>query len=113
MTCVGQPIAVVAAETEATARAAARAVVIEYEELPAVLDIDDAIAAGSFYEGWGHSLEAGDVDAAFAAAAAAGGGGGLRVLEGEIKIGGQVRARPGHWELKGGRAWTLRHLPGD
>ena len=43
MTCVGQAIAVVAAEIEAQARAAARAVVVEYEELPPVLDIDDAI----------------------------------------------------------------------
>ena len=43
VTCVGQAIAVVAAEIEAQARAAARAVVVEYEELPPVLDIDDAI----------------------------------------------------------------------
>ena len=48
VTCVGQPIAVVVAETEAQARAATRAVVVEYEDLPAVLDIDDALAANSF-----------------------------------------------------------------
>lgn len=44
VTCVGQPIAIVAADTEAAARAGAKAVVVEYEDLPAVLDIDDAIA---------------------------------------------------------------------
>ena len=42
--CVGQAIAIVAAETEAQARAAARAVHVQYEDLPAVLDIEDAIA---------------------------------------------------------------------
>lgn len=50
VTCVGQPIGVVVAETEAAARAGARAVVVEYEELPALLDIKDAIAADSYYE---------------------------------------------------------------
>ena len=42
--CVGQAIAIVAAETEAQARAAAKAVQVQYEDLPAVLDIEDAIA---------------------------------------------------------------------
>jgi CO/xanthine dehydrogenase Mo-binding subunit len=41
---VGQAIAIVAAETEAQARAAAKAVQVQYEDLPAVLDIEDAIA---------------------------------------------------------------------
>jgi hypothetical protein len=43
---VGQPIAVVAAASEAEARAAARAVVVEYEDLTPVMDLDDAIAGG-------------------------------------------------------------------
>ncbi len=41
---MGHPIAIVAAETEAQARAAAKAVNVEYEDLPAILDIEDAIA---------------------------------------------------------------------
>lgn len=41
---VGQPIAVVAAETERQAREAAKAVVVEYEDLTPVMDIEDAIA---------------------------------------------------------------------
>lgn len=40
---VGQPIAIVAAETETQAREAAKAVVVEYEDLKPVMDIDDAI----------------------------------------------------------------------
>lgn len=81
VTCVGQPIAIVAAETEAQARAAAKAVTVEYEDLPAILDIEDAIAAGSFFDGWGHTVQSGDVDAALA--------GSECVLEGETKMGGQ------------------------
>lgn len=44
VTCVGQPLGIVAADTEEQARAAAAAVVVEYEDLPAILDIEDAIA---------------------------------------------------------------------
>ena len=43
----GQPLFIVAAASHAAARAAARLAEIEYEELPAVLTIDDAIAADS------------------------------------------------------------------
>ena len=44
---MGQPIGVVAADSEAAARAAAAAVAVEYEDLPAILDIEAAIAGGS------------------------------------------------------------------
>lgn len=50
VTCVGQIIGVVVADTEAHARAAAKAVRIEYEDLPAIISIEDAIEAGSYYE---------------------------------------------------------------
>jgi carbon-monoxide dehydrogenase large subunit len=40
----GEPVAVVLAETSATARDAMEAVVVEYEELPAVVDLEDALA---------------------------------------------------------------------
>ncbi len=43
---VGDPIAVVVAETEAQARDAADAVVIDIDELPAVLDMKAAVAGG-------------------------------------------------------------------
>lgn len=50
VTCIGHPIGVVVADTEAQARAAARAVAVTYEDMPAVLSIEQAIAAGSFYD---------------------------------------------------------------
>ena len=43
----GDCIAVVAAETEAQARAAADAIVVEYAPLPAVYEIDEALASGA------------------------------------------------------------------
>jgi hypothetical protein len=44
---VGQPIGIVVAKTHALAREGARAVKVEYKELPAIISIEDAIAAGS------------------------------------------------------------------
>uniref|UniRef100_A0A383W3H7 xanthine dehydrogenase n=1 Tax=Tetradesmus obliquus TaxID=3088 RepID=A0A383W3H7_TETOB len=81
VTCVGQVIGVVVAETEPAARRGAKAVKVDYEDLPALISIDDAIAAGSFYEQYGNSLETGDLEAGFAAAD--------HVLEGTLKLGGQ------------------------
>jgi xanthine dehydrogenase/oxidase len=82
VTCVGQPIGVVAADSEAAAREAARAVVVEYEELPAIISIDDAIKAESFMPDWKSNVECGDVEAAFATPGAV-------VVEGEVRLGGQ------------------------
>ncbi|MFO1055671.1 MAG: xanthine dehydrogenase family protein molybdopterin-binding subunit [Dongiaceae bacterium] len=44
---VGEPVAAVAAEDEATARLAARQVVVHYQELPAVLTPEAAVAPGA------------------------------------------------------------------
>src|SRR5579864_911131 len=44
---VGQAVAVVIAETRNQARDAAEAVAVEYEELPAVVDMRDAVASGA------------------------------------------------------------------
>jgi len=43
----GQPVAMVVAESEAAAEDGAEAVLVEYEELPAVVDVERAIAPGS------------------------------------------------------------------
>ena len=43
-----QIIGVVVAATEDEARRAAKAVVVEYEDLPAIMSCEEAIAAGSF-----------------------------------------------------------------
>ncbi|WIA42815.1 hypothetical protein OEZ86_008746 [Tetradesmus obliquus] len=81
VTCVGQVICVVVAETEPAARRGAKAVKVDYEDLPALISIEDAIAASSFYEQYGNSLETGDLEAGFAAAD--------HVLEGTLRLGGQ------------------------
>lgn len=85
VTCACQALGVVVGETEAAARAGAKLVKCTYEDLPAILSIEDAIAAKSFFDVpglTGHALARGDVDAAFVAA-------GVRVFEGEVRCGGQ------------------------
>lgn len=54
----GQPIGLVYAETALQAQAAARAVKIVYEDLPAILTIDEAIEANSFFK-YGKMLKKG------------------------------------------------------
>lgn len=64
--CLTQVIGVIVAETEPQARRAAKAVKVDYEDLPAVISIEDAIEANSFYEKYhGDSLVSGDVEAGF------------------------------------------------
>ena len=58
-TC-GQVIGVVLAETKNQAQNAAKAIKIEYEELPYILTIDEAIAANSFFKPE-PKLERGDI----------------------------------------------------
>ena len=50
VTCVGHPIGIVVADTEQHARMASLLVSVEYEELPAIISIEDAIEAGSFID---------------------------------------------------------------
>ncbi|HZU07011.1 MAG TPA: xanthine dehydrogenase family protein molybdopterin-binding subunit [Chloroflexota bacterium] len=73
---VGEPLAIVAAVDRATAEDAAALVAVEYEELPAVVDVERAVQpdAPLVYEEvgsnvlWHDVFEYGDVEAAFAAA---------------------------------------------
>lgn len=44
---LGEPIVAVVAETEAAAHAGAAAVVVEYEDLPAVFDVEEALTVGA------------------------------------------------------------------
>lgn len=78
--CVGQAVAVVVAETEAQARAAAEALVIEVASETPIVTIDDAIAQDSFHTDT-HTIARGDLDAAFASAA--------DIIEGEVRVPGQ------------------------
>ena len=45
-----QVIGMITAETERQARAAAKAVLVKYEDLPSIVSIQEAMAAGSFFE---------------------------------------------------------------
>jgi xanthine dehydrogenase large subunit len=77
---LGQPLAIIAADSADALHHARRAAVVEMAELPTVFGIDEAIAAGSFLGGQ-RKIERGDVQAGFASAE--------RVLEGVLEIGGQ------------------------
>jgi xanthine dehydrogenase large subunit len=64
---VGDPIVLIVAETRAAIEAARAAVLLEIEELPPILSIDDAIAAQNFI-GAQRVIERGDATAALARA---------------------------------------------
>ena len=76
----GHAVCWVLAETLEAARLGALAVEVEYEPLPSLVTVREAIAAGSF-QGIGRHLERGEVDAALAGAA--------HVFRGEFEFAGQ------------------------
>ena len=76
----GQPIFLVAATSHTAARRAARLAKVEYEDLPALLTVAEALAAGSHIEP-SQRMGRGDVSAALEAAP--------RRLSGALEIGGQ------------------------
>ncbi|KAI5857796.1 molybdopterin binding aldehyde oxidase/xanthine dehydrogenase [Tricharina praecox] len=57
--CHGDIIGMVLAESAAQAQTAAKLVRIVYEELPAIISIDEAIAAGSYFESYKSMLKTG------------------------------------------------------
>jgi xanthine dehydrogenase large subunit len=79
-TYAGQPVAAVAADSYEAAFAAAKLVTVEYEELPAILSIEEAWEKGAFtYDP--PKMVFGDAEAAMKTAA--------HVIEGEVRCGGQ------------------------
>ncbi len=90
----GHMVAVVVGDSVAACRAAAAAVIVEVEPLPALLTIDAAIEAGSFHTE-PHTITRGDVDAALAGAP--------RRLAGHSVVGGQE-----HFYLETQAAWAER-----
>ena len=69
VTCYGQVIGCVVAETQALAQRARRLIHVEYRDLqPVIVTIDDAIRHGSFYEGFEKAITSGDVERGFAEA---------------------------------------------
>ncbi|CAA6660108.1 unnamed protein product [Spirodela intermedia] len=81
VTCVGQVLGVVVADTHENAKKAAQKVVVRYEELPAILSIRDAIKFNSFHPNTRRCLVKGDVDSCFQSCD--------QIIEGEVQIGGQ------------------------
>ncbi|PYH34622.1 putative xanthine dehydrogenase HxA [Aspergillus neoniger CBS 115656] len=80
VTTAGQPIGMILATSAKIAEEGARAVKVEYEELPAILSMEEAIEAESFFE---HSrfIKCGDPESAFEEAD--------YVFTGQSKMGGQ------------------------
>jgi len=78
--CVGYPLGIVVAETREAAREAVALVKVEYEELKAILTIQDAIAAGSYLSPV-FQIHRGNVDEAYGTAE--------HKIEGEVVIEGQ------------------------
>ncbi len=89
----GQSVAWVVARDEATARAAAANVIVEYEPLPAILTIEAALAAEAFHLPPSQIVR-GDAETALAAAPI--------VLEGELHVGGQE-----HFYLETQASWAM------
>ena len=97
---VGQPVYAVVAETHLMARHAARLGRITYDEQPALLTIDEALAAKSHFEDGPRIWSRGDAETAIATAP--------NRLEGAIDIGGQE-----HFYLEGQAALALPGEDGD
>jgi xanthine dehydrogenase molybdopterin binding subunit/xanthine dehydrogenase small subunit len=88
----GQLVALVVGNTVKECRAAAALVEVEYEPLPPILGIAEAVAQGSYLTE-PHTLRRGDCDAALAASP--------HRLEGELESGGQE-----HFYLETHAAWA-------
>jgi xanthine dehydrogenase large subunit len=97
---VGQPIFLVVAETHLAARKAARLGKVTYRELPALLTVDDALAAGSRFEQGPVIWQKGDATGAIAKAAT--------LVEGSFEVGGQE-----HFYLEGQVAAAIPQEGGD
>lgn len=95
----GQPVFCVAAETRAQARAAAKLAEIEYEELPAVLSVEDALSRQSFVAP-PHVMKQGDAKSALAKA--------KHRHSGKMDIGGQD-----HFYLEGQITFAIPGEDGD
>ena len=97
---IGQPVFLVVATSHLAARKAARLGKVEIEPLPAILTVDEAVAAKSQFEDEPRIYEKGDAKSAL--------GRSEIVLEGSIDIGGQE-----HFYLEGQAAAALPQEGGD
>jgi xanthine dehydrogenase molybdopterin binding subunit/xanthine dehydrogenase small subunit len=92
----GQVIALVVGDSQEACRAAAANVIVDYEPLPPVLTLREALAAGSFHND-PNFIRRGDAEKALAQSP--------RTLEGEFELGGQE-----HFYLEMQAAWAV---PGE
>ena len=97
---VGQPVFLVVADSHLAARKAARLARITYAPLPALLTVDQALAANSRFESGPVIWQRGDAAAAIAASP--------RIIEGTLNVGGQE-----HFYLEGQVAAALPQEGGD
>ncbi|CAM8886680.1 unnamed protein product [Rhodiola kirilowii] len=98
VTCAGQIIGVVVADTHENARSAASKVNVAYEELPAILSIEEAVNAKSFHPYTQRYLGKGDVEVCFQSGECD------YVIEGEVRVGGQEHF---YLEPHGSFVWTM------
>ncbi|KAL9237148.1 hypothetical protein vseg_011734 [Gypsophila vaccaria] len=98
VTCVGQVIGIVVADTHENAKLAARRVHVEYEELPPILSIEDALKCNSFHPHSEKHLKKGDVEVCFQSGQCD------RIIEGEVRIGGQEHF---YLEPHSSLVWTM------
>ncbi|KAK8445619.1 hypothetical protein SEVIR_9G359200v4 [Setaria viridis] len=98
VTCVGQIIGIVVADTHDNAKNAANKVHIEYSELPAILSIEDAVKSGSFHPDTKRCLGKGDVEQCFMSGACD------RIISGEVQVGGQEHF---YMEPQGTLVWPV------
>lgn len=97
---VGQPVFLVVADSHLAARKAARLGKVSYRELPALLTVDEALAAGSRFEQGPVIWAKGDATRAIASAPT--------LVEGSFEVGGQE-----HFYLEGQVAAAIPHEGGD
>ncbi|KAJ7468729.1 Molybdopterin-binding domain of aldehyde dehydrogenase-domain-containing protein [Mycena latifolia] len=78
----GQPIGMIVAQTKILAQKAARAVRVEYEDLPRIMTVEEAVDQGSFHPTYDRWIKRGKpIEEALAASD--------HVLEGKTRMGGQ------------------------
>ncbi|WP_022702696.1 xanthine dehydrogenase molybdopterin binding subunit [Pseudorhodobacter ferrugineus] len=97
---IGQPVFLVVATSHLAARKAARLGRVDYAPLPAILTVDDALAANSRFESGPVVWTKGDASAALANAP--------RMVTGEMEVGGQE-----HFYLEGQIAAAIPQEGGD
>lgn len=88
----------VVADTHENAKIAARKVCVVYEELPAILSIQEAIDADSYHPNSEKYMKKGDVENCFQSGQCD------KIAEGEVQVGGQEHF---YLEPHGSLVWTM------